>query len=183
MKDRRGRTQVHVFGYTKQMTMRRQSCGKAPHSSFIPHPSSLILHPSSCLFLVIWLILLVGGRSNMLRDPGTFWHVAVGDRDALVGPGDPRRSLQFHPCRASLGGRPVVGRVRHGVRPSPGRLGRPAACDGDAAGRRLRLDRGTAAPRRLAPAAGHSVAGRGDAGRVRRSSTSGRWWRRSYCSA
>jgi hypothetical protein len=31
-------------------------------------------------FLVIWLVLLVAGRSNMLHDPGTFWHVAVGDR-------------------------------------------------------------------------------------------------------
>ncbi len=31
-------------------------------------------------FLAIWLILLVGGRSAMLRDPGTFWHVAVGNK-------------------------------------------------------------------------------------------------------
>jgi hypothetical protein len=31
-------------------------------------------------FLVIWLILLVGGRSAMLRDPGTFWHVVDGDK-------------------------------------------------------------------------------------------------------
>jgi hypothetical protein len=31
-------------------------------------------------FLVIWLILMVAGRSDMLRDPGTFWHVAVGNK-------------------------------------------------------------------------------------------------------
>jgi hypothetical protein len=57
-----------------------QDAGNAHPSSLIPHLSSLILRPSSCLFLVIWLILLVGGRSNMLRDPGTLWHVAVGER-------------------------------------------------------------------------------------------------------
>ena len=31
-------------------------------------------------FLVIWLILMVAGRSDMLRDPGTFWHVVVGNK-------------------------------------------------------------------------------------------------------
>ncbi len=31
-------------------------------------------------FLVIWLILMMAGRSDMFRDPGTFWHVVVGNR-------------------------------------------------------------------------------------------------------
>ncbi|MBN2476661.1 MAG: hypothetical protein JXB62_18770 [Pirellulales bacterium] len=32
------------------------------------------------LFLVLWLMLLLVGRSALLRDPGTFWHVVVGER-------------------------------------------------------------------------------------------------------
>lgn len=38
------------------------------------------LRPATALFLGVWLVLLVGGRSRFFRDPGTFWHVAVGDR-------------------------------------------------------------------------------------------------------
>ena len=36
--------------------------------------------PGAIAFVAIWLILLAGGRSNFLRDPGTFWHVATGER-------------------------------------------------------------------------------------------------------
>ncbi|HEY3788599.1 MAG TPA: hypothetical protein VGL71_07080 [Urbifossiella sp.] len=36
--------------------------------------------PGAIAFLALWLILLAGGRSNFLRDPGTFWHVATGER-------------------------------------------------------------------------------------------------------
>jgi hypothetical protein len=36
--------------------------------------------PPTWLFLGVWLVLLVGGRSRFFQDPGTFWHVAVGDR-------------------------------------------------------------------------------------------------------
>ena len=32
------------------------------------------------LFLGLWLLLMIGGRSNFLRDPGTFWHTVVGER-------------------------------------------------------------------------------------------------------
>jgi hypothetical protein len=32
------------------------------------------------LFLVLWLGLLLAGRSAMLRDPGSFWHVAAGEK-------------------------------------------------------------------------------------------------------
>jgi hypothetical protein len=31
------------------------------------------------LFLVLWLLLTVGGGSSFLRDPGTFWHVRCGN--------------------------------------------------------------------------------------------------------
>lgn len=31
-------------------------------------------------FLGIWLFLMIGGRSQLFRDPGTFWHTVVGRR-------------------------------------------------------------------------------------------------------
>jgi hypothetical protein len=31
-------------------------------------------------FLGIWLFLMIGGRSQMFRDPGTFWHTVIGRR-------------------------------------------------------------------------------------------------------
>lgn len=38
------------------------------------------LGPAVWLFLGVWLVLLVGGRSRFFQDPGTFWHAAVGNR-------------------------------------------------------------------------------------------------------
>lgn len=35
--------------------------------------------PGAVAFLVLWVVLLAAGRSNFLRDPGTFWHVATGE--------------------------------------------------------------------------------------------------------
>lgn len=32
------------------------------------------------IFLTIWLVLMTVGRTAMLRDPGSFWHVATGER-------------------------------------------------------------------------------------------------------
>jgi len=32
------------------------------------------------IFLAIWLVLLIGGRSRLFRDPGTFWHTVVGEK-------------------------------------------------------------------------------------------------------
>lgn len=32
------------------------------------------------IFLAIWLVLMLLGRSSLLRDPGTFWHVKVGQQ-------------------------------------------------------------------------------------------------------
>lgn len=35
--------------------------------------------PGAVAFVVIWLVLLAGGRSGMMRDPGTFWHTTTGE--------------------------------------------------------------------------------------------------------
>jgi hypothetical protein len=35
--------------------------------------------PETGIFLAVWLVLLVGGRSRFFRDPGTFWHTVVGE--------------------------------------------------------------------------------------------------------
>ena len=45
-----------------------------------PVPMSRYLRPATGLFLGVWLVLMIGGRSRFFQDPGTFWHVAVGDR-------------------------------------------------------------------------------------------------------
>src|SRR5438128_8678395 len=42
------------------------------------HPR--IWRAESGIFLIIWLLLMVGGRSSLLRDPGALWHVVVGER-------------------------------------------------------------------------------------------------------
>ncbi len=36
--------------------------------------------PVPVVFLGFWLLLLVGGRVKLLRDPGTFWHTTVGEK-------------------------------------------------------------------------------------------------------
>lgn len=36
--------------------------------------------PGVLAFLGFWTLLLAGGRSNFLRDPGTFWHTRVGEK-------------------------------------------------------------------------------------------------------
>jgi hypothetical protein len=36
--------------------------------------------PGALAFLALWFILLAGGRSAFLRDPGTFWHITTGER-------------------------------------------------------------------------------------------------------
>ncbi len=50
-----------------------------------PRLLSLFSHPSSFFFLAIWLLLLLAGRGAMFRDPGTFWHVAAGDKMLAAG--------------------------------------------------------------------------------------------------
>ena len=49
-------------------------------SIIAPNPALLrILRSPFCLFFALWLILMIAGHSAMFRDPGTFWHVAVGE--------------------------------------------------------------------------------------------------------
>ncbi|HEX3148099.1 MAG TPA: hypothetical protein VHR66_08435 [Gemmataceae bacterium] len=38
------------------------------------------LGPITCIFLGVWLVLMIGGRSRFFQDPGTFWHISVGNR-------------------------------------------------------------------------------------------------------
>src|SRR4051812_43610749 len=45
------------------------------------------LGPGAVAFVVIWLALLLIGRTEMMRDPGTFWHTTTGEiilKDGLV---------------------------------------------------------------------------------------------------
>ncbi|OAI41715.1 hypothetical protein AYO40_02380 [Planctomycetaceae bacterium SCGC AG-212-D15] len=37
-----------------------------------------LFRPDTGIFLVLWLILMVGGRQRLLRDPGCFWHTHLG---------------------------------------------------------------------------------------------------------
>jgi hypothetical protein len=37
------------------------------------------LGPGALAFMMIWLVLLAGGRAGMMRDPGTFWHTTTGE--------------------------------------------------------------------------------------------------------
>src|SRR5262245_53592469 len=36
--------------------------------------------PPTLLFLALWLILMVGGRSRFFQDSDTFWHTVVGQK-------------------------------------------------------------------------------------------------------
>src|SRR5438094_250283 len=36
--------------------------------------------PETGIFLLLCLVLMVGGRSRLFRDPGTFWHTRVGEQ-------------------------------------------------------------------------------------------------------
>jgi hypothetical protein len=55
------------------------------------------------IFLGAWLALMVGGRSQMIRDPGTFWHTVAGRRMLASG-----RPLDTDPFSFTFGGRPWV---------------------------------------------------------------------------
>jgi len=50
----------------------RQLLGRALRSS------SRFWRAETGVFLGIWLFLMIGGRSQLFRDPGTFWHAATG---------------------------------------------------------------------------------------------------------
>jgi hypothetical protein len=58
--------------------------------------------PVTVLFVGLWLVLLVGGRSRFFHDPGTFWHVAVGDRIIAEG------FFDTDPYTFTFGGKPWI---------------------------------------------------------------------------
>lgn len=41
--------------------------------------------PWTGIFLVVWLLLMIGGRDRLFRDPGTFWHTVVGEHILSTG--------------------------------------------------------------------------------------------------
>jgi hypothetical protein len=57
--------------------------------------------PETGIFLAIWLVLMVGGRTRLFRDPGTFWHTVVGERILSTG-----EFLDQDPFSYTFGGTP-----------------------------------------------------------------------------
>jgi hypothetical protein len=57
--------------------------------------------PETGIFLAIWLVLMVGGRTRLFRDPGTFWHTVVGERILTTG-----EFLDHDPFSYTFGGTP-----------------------------------------------------------------------------
>jgi hypothetical protein len=41
--------------------------------------------PETGIFLALWLLLMIGGRSRFFQDPGTFWHTVVGQQMLSTG--------------------------------------------------------------------------------------------------
>ena len=72
--------------------------GDARTLSLPTHPSSL-----SLIFVALWLLLLLAGRSAMLHDPGSFWHVVAGQRMLATG-----QVLREDPFSFTFAGRPWV---------------------------------------------------------------------------
>jgi hypothetical protein len=61
------------------------------------------LQTEVALFVGIWLFFMLGGRSQMFRDPGTFWHTATGHWILSTG-----RIIDTDPFSFTFGGRPWV---------------------------------------------------------------------------
>jgi hypothetical protein len=55
------------------------------------------------IFLAIWLGLLVAGRSRFFSDPGTFWHIVVGERMLSSG-----GLITTDPFSCTFGGKPWI---------------------------------------------------------------------------
>ena len=62
-----------------------------------------LLRPETGFYLGIWLFLMVGGRSRLFRDPGTFWHTCIGAPDSLDRPAHRHRSVLVHVRRQAVG--------------------------------------------------------------------------------
>src|SRR5437016_11712522 len=74
-----------------------------PHGSRYPFASALnqFWRPETGIFLAVWFVLLVGGRSRLFRDPGTFWHTVVGERILST-----QEFLDYDPFSYTFGGQP-----------------------------------------------------------------------------
>ena len=57
--------------------------------------------PGAWFFLLLWIGLMAGGRERLFRDPGTFWHVRVGERVLDTG-----RFVTIDEHTFTFGGRP-----------------------------------------------------------------------------
>jgi len=55
------------------------------------------------IFLGIWIVLMLVGRNALFRDPGTFWHVVVGEKML-----DEGRVIRADPFSFTRGGKPWV---------------------------------------------------------------------------
>ena len=129
-------------------------------SDFFRHSSFVLRH--SVIFLAIWLSLLVFDRSRMFQDPGSFWHVAVGEKTLAAG-----RVLREDPFSFTRAGRPWVDHQwlancgMAAVHRANG-LGRAAVGGGDPVSGHLRMDRRAAGAQRPALSARRAAAGRDD---------------------
>jgi hypothetical protein len=47
---------------------------------WLQQPVSYLLRTETAVFLIFWLLLMIGGRDRMFKDPGSLWHVVVGER-------------------------------------------------------------------------------------------------------
>jgi hypothetical protein len=76
--------------------MKDEACGRFP-------AKWAVFPPSAWLFVAVWLFLLFAGRSAMLRDPGSFWHVVAGQKMLSTG-----HVIRHDPFSFTFAGHPWV---------------------------------------------------------------------------
>src|SRR5262249_18520155 len=59
--------------------------------------------PQTAVFLGIWLVLLVTRRDGFFRDPGSLWHIVVGEQILATG-----RLPRTDPFSFTCGGQPCI---------------------------------------------------------------------------
>src|SRR5688572_5224122 len=59
------------------------------------------LSAEAVIFAAVWLVLLAAGQERLFRDPGTFWHTAVGEQMLSTG-----RLVREDSFTFTFGGRP-----------------------------------------------------------------------------
>jgi hypothetical protein len=86
------------------------TASSAPTTSQVGAERSLLVRwispfwrPETGIFLGVWLVLLIGGRERLFRDPGTFWHTLVGERILSTG-----EFLDHDPYTYTFAGQPWV---------------------------------------------------------------------------